>query len=163
VQREVSIAVKAVPTMFDWARGDVRSVRYTSTEFVLPPVEAEVSLREFVCAVPYLTACGVFPPRHVLNQILSSGSRGGGMGSGAIWAPFEIDEGEYAELLESIWSMPEHQLLEIAGGTWVRLTRDTELDVYTDPYQWMMAACAKHRSAWSAPVKDVLQRGRRPE
>src|SRR5690349_5190456 len=52
--------------------------------------------------IPYFGACGIFPPLHILNQILLSGGGDGGMSPSASWKPFSISEAEYATLVDSV-------------------------------------------------------------
>ncbi len=54
-----------------------RTVKYVRHEFHGDPERHTGTLPTFVYDVPYLSACGVLPPLHILNGILSSGGETG--------------------------------------------------------------------------------------
>ena len=57
----------------------LKTVKYVRHEFHGEPEPCTGTLLTFVHDVPYLSACGVFPPIHILNEIFSSGGGTGGM------------------------------------------------------------------------------------
>ncbi len=56
-------------------------------------------LYRFVLDIPYALYFSVVPSREALNEVLVAGKAGGGMGSGLIWQPFQIDPDEYEAIL----------------------------------------------------------------
>ncbi|MCQ3932668.1 MAG: hypothetical protein DPW16_19640 [Chloroflexi bacterium] len=86
----------------------MRIVKYkTYWAYAGKGVPCEEVLAEFILDVPYLlsTHAGVIPPLHCLNEFLKTGGHNGGMGPGATWKPFQIDEVEYGELVDVLTKM----------------------------------------------------------
>ena len=54
-----------------------RTVQYLRHELFYEPEPREARFSVFVYDVPYLNACGIFPPLHILNMILRSGGGDG--------------------------------------------------------------------------------------
>src|SRR5688500_16022990 len=63
----------------------------------------------------HLAVCGVFPPFHLLNQVLLRGGGGGGMGPGAKWEPFSLSREEYDLLVEAIRTVPPDTIEGLTG------------------------------------------------
>lgn len=59
------------------------------------------SLADLAMAIPYLVLDEI-PPRQVLNDMLTRGFDDAGMSGGCIWEPLELDDNEYAELLDAL-------------------------------------------------------------
>jgi len=60
-------------------------------------------LHRFILDIPYALYYSVVPRREALNEVLRTGSAGGGMGTGLYWDAFEITEEEYTEVTDA-WS-----------------------------------------------------------
>jgi hypothetical protein len=133
--------------------GNLRAVKYRRHEFRHKPTACEGSLLTFVYDVPYFDACGVFPPFHIINQILSSGGGDGGMSPGASWKPFTISTDEYEELAEAVRHTPVSEIRPHARYAWLQMKFDVEFDHLTDRIEWMRAVCEKHRDAWHAELE----------
>ena len=97
----------------------------------------------FVYDVPYLSACGIFPPLHILNQCLLDGGGDAGMSPGVSWEPFQLNEEEYEGLWEALERIDPTQLE--ARFTSVKYKRDPELENETKFLSWTAKACAKHK------------------
>jgi len=120
----------------------------------------EGSLLVFVYDVPYLPACGVFPPLHILNQHLAGGGAPGGMSPGATWEPFTISSAEYQELVAAIRKTPAVKLRSAARFADRQLLLDAEFDGIKDRFEWHQAVCAKHRAAFLR-IKPKQRKGAR--
>ncbi|HEX5242754.1 MAG TPA: hypothetical protein VFW23_05775, partial [Tepidisphaeraceae bacterium] len=70
----------------------------------------ENSLLTFVYDVPHIGACGVFPPFHLLNQLLLGGGGEAGMSPGTTWKPFSISAQEYQDLAEAVRTIHPEKL-----------------------------------------------------
>ena len=129
----------------------VRTVQYTRHEMLLEDESRTATLDVFVYDVPSLDVCGIFPPLHILNQILCRGGGDGGMSPGASWQPFALSESEYAALLPLVLEPDLNQLKTLARYTRLALKVDPEFDGIQDYFEWMQAVAAKHRDAhWNA-------------
>lgn len=120
----------------------------------------EAILSTFVYDVPYLDGCDIFPPFHILNQILREGGCIGGMGPGATWEPFEITEEEYSEL----WAVLDKLDPESIGDKYLlnkstKYSLDNSFDQIKDQWEWREAVCAKHRDAY---LRDIYEREVKP-
>ena len=60
-------------------------------------------LHRFILDIPYALYYSVVPGREALNEVLRTGSAGGGMGTGLSWDALEITEEEYTEVTDA-WS-----------------------------------------------------------
>lgn len=116
-----------------------RIVKYWEEEHGRGDEPREAPLWQFLRALPYLGACGIFPPCHLLNEVLRGGRAGGGMSPGAHWDPFEITQAEYDAVMPLILTPPEPSRFE-----WEVFQRDPELDQFSTYQEWMRAAAAKH-------------------
>jgi hypothetical protein len=135
------------------AEAKLRRVRYVRHEFHGPASKRENSLLAFIYDIPYLGACGIFPPLHLLNQILLKGGSTGGMSPGATWEPFSLSEQEYQELVEAIRCVPPKELRRRARFAASPYKFDPAFDHHQDYMVWMREVCAKHREAWHAEMK----------
>lgn len=133
----------------------MKEVEYFRHEFQGELEKMTGDLVSFVYDVPYLTACGVFPPLHILNQILIDGGGDAGMSPGASWTPFRLTEDEYNELWDSINNTDPSELSSKARYTFVKYIRDPEIESLTDRFEWMKEACARHRDWFRAEQNKV--------
>jgi hypothetical protein len=134
----------------------VRQISYQRHEYTWPdPEDRSAPLLTFVYDVPYLDACGVFPPLHILNQILASGGSDGGMSPGATWEPFEVSAGEYDALVQGITTLDPRTLGDAARFKWLRFTFDPSFDQIEVWSEWMTAVCAKHREAYHRRIAEA--------
>lgn len=104
------------------------------------------TLVDLVLDILYLMEeTGVIPPMPILNQVLQSGGGSGGMGPGTSWKPFQIDQTEYAELVDALLHF------DIESGrqshpyvSFERVIIDSELDKCTDYIDWLTKSHAKY-------------------
>ena len=80
-----------------------------------------------------LKAFGVIPPLHILNEKLILGEQDSGMGGACNWKPFQVTEEEYVELVESLLTNPELEIIE-----------DKELWVKQNFKKWHGALLSKY-------------------
>ncbi len=59
-----------------------------------------------------LKAFGVIPPLHVFNEKFILGEHDSGMGGACDWRPFQLSQEEYLELVESLLTNPDHEIIE---------------------------------------------------
>lgn len=80
----------------------MRTVRYKQSEYLIPwKWRKRNPLYRFILDIPYALYFSVVPSRMALNEVLLTGSSGGGMGPGLYWEPFEITEDEYEKVIEA--------------------------------------------------------------
>jgi hypothetical protein len=125
-----------------------RIVQYVRHELFCEPEAREARFNVFVYDVPYLDACGIFPPLHILNIILRSGGGDGGMSPGASWEPFEIMDQEYRQILPAILHTDSDELRKQARFAGIPMQIDSDFDHIQDRFEWMQAVCNKHRDLW---------------
>lgn len=127
------------------AEAKLRRVRYERWTGIWGSWEpTENSLLAFVYDYhTHVGACGVFPPFHLLNQLLLHGGGGGGMGPGAKWEPFSIPQEEYDLLIKAIRTVPPASIKGLPERAPLPFTFDPEFDGDATPY----------------PRKSVLRRG----
>lgn len=78
-------------------------IRYKQSEYLLPwKWRKKNPVSRFILDIPYALYFSIVPGREALNEVLRSGSAGGGMGTGLYWEPFETTEQEYKEITD-IW------------------------------------------------------------
>lgn len=122
-----------------------RIIQYSRQESRGVNAARAAALSIFLYELPDLTACNVFPPRHILNTLLQRGWAGGNLNRPFFtWKPFEISEQELQELLPKLLN-PDWRVL--SNKLWrIRLPMkiDPEFDDITDRYAWMEAVCKKH-------------------
>lgn len=123
-----------------------RIVRYTRHEDRSPPKEVEAPLWGFLLDIPYLGVAGIFPPLHLLNEILRAGGKKGV--SGASWQPFEISVEEYREAMPNVLVPPSTTLERYSRMPWQVFDVDLDLDHITDYDTWVKKALEKHGQAW---------------
>jgi hypothetical protein len=158
------------------AEAKLRRVRYQTWGGVWSSWEpAENSLLAFVYDYHVsVDACGVFPPFHLLNQVLLRGGDGGGMGPGAKWEPFSLSRGEYDLLVEAIRTVAPGAIEGMTDPVPLPFSFDPEFDGPPETYpvraevkrwhrhippdfkeyvDWMGAVCARHRGRWHADLR----------
>jgi hypothetical protein len=81
-----------------------------------------------------LDACGVFPPFHLLNQVLLRGGGAGGMGPGAKWEPFSLSREEYDLLVDAIRTVPPGAIEGLPRPVPLPFTFDPEFDGPPETY-----------------------------
>jgi len=128
----------------------MKTITYKRYEFQDDPEERTAELSTFVYDIPYLGACGIFPPRQILNAILTEGGAEGGMGPGATWAPFALSEEEYRLLVDQIRLLDPATLGNKARYTSIPFEFDPEFDHIPDWESWTFEVCKKHRDAYHA-------------
>lgn len=151
----------------------LRQVEYVRHEFHGEPEPMRNSLLAFVYDIPYFGACGVFPPFHLLNQMLRRGGSQGGMSPGATWEPFELSDAEYRQLVAAVMAIPPESLRARARYAHVQFVFDPEFDGDRASYPihpgthkqhqvppeldeyvaWLSAVCGKHRSRHHAELR----------
>jgi hypothetical protein len=133
----------------------LRVINYTREEFHGEDEPCEGTLLTFVYDIPYFSACGVFPPLHIVNEVFSSGGGGGGMSPGASWEPFTVSEEEYNALVEAVGNTPVSELRPYARYADLQMKFDHEFDSIRDRMEWVKAACDKHRDEWHAELERL--------
>ncbi len=126
----------------------MRVVKYTRHEFHYEPEEREAILSTFVYDVPHLIVFAVFPPLHILNQVLTTGGSQGGMSPGATWEPFELANLEYEELLCSLQQQNMEQLRNGARYARFPCVTDSSLSQIPNRFDWVRAISEKYRAAY---------------
>jgi hypothetical protein len=127
----------------------MRTVKYEHIEFHQDePEQRTAQLTEFVLDVPYLIYHGAIPPRHVLNEVLTSGGGDAGMSPGAVWEPFSIDEGEYTALVAELLALDLH---DVSASGWARfvpktLFVDSDVTGSKTHTEWVAQIAAKYVS-----------------
>lgn len=124
----------------------LRTVRYQRHEFHSDPEPYEGSLLTFIYDIPYFPACGVFPPLHIINQVLSSGGGGGGMSPGATWEPFTLEREEYDRLAAAVRGTALREIKPFARYASRRMKFDHEFDHLKNLFKWTKAVCDKQRT-----------------
>lgn len=82
----------------------MRIIRYKQSEYLMPWTwRKKKPLHRFILDIPYALYYSVVPGREALNEVLRTGSAGGGMGTGLYWDALEITEEEYTEVTDA-WS-----------------------------------------------------------
>lgn len=132
----------------------MRRISYVRTEFRAENERIENTLLVFVYDIPYLGACGIFPPFHILNQIFLSGGGDGGMSPGAIWQPFEITKEEYDELKNAILSVAPRDLNNFTRYSNIQFEFDSEFDSIQGRLEWIAETCDKHRKSYHQKLKN---------
>jgi hypothetical protein len=127
---------------------DMRTVAYVRHEYHGDPERRNAELPVLVYDIPYFGACGIFPPRHVMNEFLLTGGGDGGMSPGASWQPFELSRGEYDELVQAVKLLDPQSLGDRARYTRVKFEFDSSFDHIETWESWLEAVCQKHRDAF---------------
>src|SRR5437016_5839493 len=123
----------------------MRTIEYLRHEFHdSEPEQGKNLLSVFLLDVPYLLLRGVIPPLAILNAILMEGGSVGGMGPGATWSPFSIDEAEYAELTATLLALDLNLVRKHARFVPDRVKQDAELAKCKDRLEWLKAVQARH-------------------
>lgn len=132
---------------------DLENIPYTRHEYLAGPEERTGALLTLLYDIPYFGACGIFPPLHILNQILLSGGGDGGMSPGASWEPFSISEAEYATLIELVRFTPVSEIRPFARYAFVGFRFDSSFDHMQHWPGWMKAVCNRHRDQWHRELR----------
>jgi hypothetical protein len=138
-------ALLAAPVIDTQPRDSVvRKVHYVRHDFHSEDDERDGTLLELMYDIPYVGACGIFPPLHLLNAQLLDGGGDGGMGPGASWKPFSLTPQAYARLVAEIRTTP---VSAVHGPRYVHeaFAFDSTFDHIADHLEWIRAVCAKHR------------------
>ena len=125
----------------------MRTVKYERLEFHQnEPEHRTAPLAEFVLDVPYLTCHGVIPPRHVLNEVFTSGGGDAGMSPGAVWEPFSINQGEYTSLVADLLELDLHDVATSGRARFVpeKLFVDSEVTGPKSHLEWTTEIVAKY-------------------
>ncbi|MFO0956996.1 MAG: hypothetical protein U0800_05950 [Isosphaeraceae bacterium] len=128
------------------AEARLRRVSYVRHEFHGPSRKRDASLLVFVYDASF-DACGVFPPLHLLNELLLKGGSTGGMSPGTTWEPFSLSESEYEDLQIALRTVPPKSLRREARWPGVGFKFDPSFDHHRDYFAWMADVCDKYRDA----------------
>jgi len=123
-------------------------IHYKRHEFHGEPEERNASLSVFVYDIPYFGACGIFPPLHILNQILKTGGSEGGMSPGATWLPFTLDDRTYQVLVAEVEQLDPGSLGDDARFKFAKFEFDTAFDHVQKWEDWIMDVCDAHREGY---------------
>ena len=132
------------------------SIEYVQTDKFYAPKPVETDLLTFIYDVPTLPACGVLPPRHILNQALQTGGNLKTKSQDSSWKPFEITSQDYEKLVQQLNVTNPGDLRPKARFTEVKLERDVALDNYKSSDSWTKAACRKHKSKYISKLQTLI-------
>ena len=138
---------------------NLKVVQYVRHEFHGQDERREGTLLTLAYDIPHFSACGVFPPLAIINEIFSSGGGEGGMSPGASWEPFTISEEEYTDLVEAVKRTPVSEIKGCARFASLPMKFDDEFNHIEDRIAWMTAACEKHRDSWLAKHEELNTSG----
>ena len=133
----------------------MRTVTYVRHEYHGEPEIHTAELAVFVYDIPYVGACGIFPPYPLINGLFESGGAEGGMGPGATWKPFSITKAEYGELVKAIEALDPTGLGGKVRFGQVRFEFDEELSAETRWETWVQLVCDRHRVAWQKKIAKI--------
>lgn len=128
--------------------------KYIRHEFHHEPIEAEGSLLVMIYDIPYFSACGIFPPFHIINQIFSSGGGDGGMSPGASWEPFQISKETYQQLVLLVRQTDPLGLKNHSRFYQTQFIEDPSFDSIKDRLEWMKLVCKKHRERYLKEISN---------
>jgi hypothetical protein len=117
----------------------------------------EETLSTFLYNLPYLTACNIFPPLHVLNIFLRKGQAGGSVSPRFTWQPFEISEQEYEEVLPKILNPDWAVLYKTLWRKRLPMKLDPTFDHINDRDAWIEAVAKKHGSKSLEEVEKEIE------
>lgn len=81
----------------------MQTINYKRTGFLVPwKWPKKNPLSRFILDIPNALYFSIVPSREALNEMLIRGAAGGGMGSGLVWQPFEMQPDEYESVL-AVW------------------------------------------------------------
>ncbi|MES9941080.1 MAG: hypothetical protein ABW121_11140 [Candidatus Thiodiazotropha sp. 6PLUC7] len=123
----------------------IENIDYVKHEPHFDPEHVTGGLVQFLYDVPYFSACGVFPPRHIFNQKMAHGGGDGGMGPGASWEPFNLDEDNYRKLLQLIRETDPQSLSKKSRYYQIKFIEAPEFDGIDDQWVWLEQVCDKYR------------------
>jgi hypothetical protein len=93
----------------------MRLIRYKQSQYPIPwKWRKKNLLHRFILDIPYALYFSIVPGRGALNEVLRSGSAGGGMGKGVYWDPFEMAEQEYDEVADAWRSFDLRSVLTVS-------------------------------------------------
>lgn len=104
--------------------------------------QREGTLVSLLESIPYLLTSGLIPPRSVLNEILRRGEVNAGMSGGCRWAPFELSQEDWQDLVREFEAIPAPGYRFVSPPAWVRSAGDWQLWVME--YRYGVPA-AEHR------------------
>ncbi|WP_223671202.1 hypothetical protein [Kangiella shandongensis] len=136
---------------------DIDNISYTRHEFHHEPEKVQGDLLTLVYDIPYLGACGVFPPLHIANITFSSGGGDAGMSPGASWEPFTLSEKQYKQLLERVLNESPEALKDKARFYHIPFITEPSFDHIQDREEWLKVVCKKHRKRYHSEI-DKLQK-----
>ena len=89
----------------------MKTISYKQSEFLMPwKWRKKDLLPDFILKIPYCIFMNFIPSKKALNEVLDSGSAGGGMGTGFYWEPFTLSEQEYQEVIK-FWQSKKEQFI----------------------------------------------------
>ena len=92
----------------------MRTIRYKQSEYLMPwKWRKKNPLYRFILDIPHALYFPIVPGREALNEVLRSGSKGGGMGTGLHWELFEVTEREYKDITEAWRTFDLRKVLRI--------------------------------------------------
>ncbi len=121
---------------------------YTRHEPFYEPEEIVGDMFQFVYDIPYFGACGVFPPLHIFNQRMADGGGDVGMGPGASWDPFQLDQHNYSELVKKIKEIDPKMLKGKSRYYHFKFIEAPEFDFIQNQWEWLSQVCSKYRDKY---------------
>jgi len=70
------------------------------------------------------------------------------MSPGTTWEPFELDEGEYSQLVEAVKSTPVSEIEPYSRFAHIQYQFDNSFDEIEDFTEWFFAVCEEYRDNW---------------
>jgi len=134
----------------------MRTVTYVRHEYHGEPEIHTAELAVFVYDIPYVGACGIFPPYPLINGLFESGGAEGGMGPGATWKPFSITLAEYDVLVKTLEALDPKGLKDKVRFGQVKFEFDEELAAETKQETWVEKVCERHRETWHKKIAHTL-------
>jgi len=125
-------------------------------------IPCEEDLLQFVQDIPYLFTFNLIPPINALNDIFKSGSETAGMSGGCLWEGFQINQGEYDELVISLQKLSKDNYKIVAVPKWVK----TKTDWYIWKFEYEIGIPAKEHyrlwkenDKWQKLTKEAQEKG----
>jgi len=133
----------------------MREVTYRWYEHDSKDVETfDATLIEFVYNVVAITESGIVPPLSILNERFLSGGKCNPFGN-VEWAPFEIGEDEYAQLIDVLEAQDAATVWSHKGINFVKLKRAEELDKFVDSLHWSKAVHKSYSDEYIAKLMEL--------
>lgn len=130
-------------------------IDYIRHEPFFDPEPANGNLIQLVYDIPYFSACGVFPPFHVFNQIMSDGGGDGGMSPGASWKPFKLDKENYDILLNTVRETNPKTLAGKSRYYHIKFIEAPEFNHIDDRWIWLEQTCNKYREWYHEQNRNI--------